>query len=391
MGRTGSGVEARKHSIRLSFTDGGGQPQRRTLTLNGAPLAPTPANLKYAHRLAAEIRDRVRHGTFSMAEYFPAAGSSANTLTVAVHLRAWLSTLRLADSTLAGYRSVVDFWSAAPCDDAGCALGDLHLRALKPSHIKAAIARTQLSGKTVNNRVSVLRMALAAAGEDKLLPDNPAATVKSAAWQRHDVDPFSHDEAERVIAAMPAGQVRNYTEFKFYTGLRSGESFGLRWANVDLASGRVVIKESVVRGKEKASTKTDTVRTVILNSRAMASLKAQKAYTYLAGEHVFCDPRDGKRWGGEPRFRHFWVPTLKRLGIRHRPQYNTRHTYATAMLMAGMTPAFCAKQLGHSVEVFLRAYSKWLDGAQDAVEMQRFERSLGADSSPVLPQTAAPR
>jgi integrase len=39
--------------------------------------------------------------------------------------------------------------------------------------------------------------------------------------------------------------------------------------------------------------------------------------------------------------------------------------FATAMLMAGMTPAFCAKQLGHSVEVFLRADSKWLDGDQN--------------------------
>ncbi|AIV73967.1 putative phage integrase [Burkholderia pseudomallei] len=38
------------------------------------------------------------------------------------------------------------------------------------------------------------------------------------------------------------------------------------------------------------------------------------------------------------------------------------HCYATAMLMAGMTPAFCAKQLGHSVEMFLTTYSKWIDG-----------------------------
>ncbi|KGS55144.1 putative phage integrase [Burkholderia pseudomallei MSHR5613] len=38
------------------------------------------------------------------------------------------------------------------------------------------------------------------------------------------------------------------------------------------------------------------------------------------------------------------------------------HCYATAMLMAGMTPAFCAKQLDHSVEMFLTTYSKWIDG-----------------------------
>ncbi len=43
------------------------------------------------------------------------------------------------------------------------------------------------------------------------------------------------------------------------------------------------------------------------------------------------------------------------------------------MLMAGMTPAFCAKQLGHSVEMFLTTYSKWVDGSQNDVEMERIE------------------
>ena len=53
-----------------------------------------------------------------------------------------------------------------------------------------------------------------------------------------------------------------------------------------------------------------------------------------------------------------------------------RHTYATAMLMAGMTPAFCAKQLGHSIEMFLSTYSKWLDGDQNDLEMSRLEMAI---------------
>lgn len=53
-----------------------------------------------------------------------------------------------------------------------------------------------------------------------------------------------------------------------------------------------------------------------------------------------------------------------------------RHTYATQMLMAGMNHAFCAKQLGHSVEMFQRTYSKWIDGQQDDAEMGRLEAAL---------------
>ena len=53
------------------------------------------------------------------------------------------------------------------------------------------------------------------------------------------------------------------------------------------------------------------------------------------------------------------------------------------MLMANMTPAFCAKQLGHSVEMFLRTYAKWIDGGQNALEMKRLEEALTRDLSPI--------
>jgi integrase len=56
-----------------------------------------------------------------------------------------------------------------------------------------------------------------------------------------------------------------------------------------------------------------------------------------------------------------------------------RHTYATIMLMAGMNHSFCAKQLGHSVEMFQRTYSKWIDGLQDDAEMARLEVALCPD------------
>ena len=180
-------------------------------------------------------------------------------------------------------------------------------------------------------------------------------------------------------------RIFEYTEFKFFTGVRTSESFGLRWVNVDTASAHVVISEGVVRGIETDRTKTNVARTVALNSRALAAVKAQKAHTYLAGEHVFHDPRYGARWGDERAFRrNYWEPTLKRLGMRYRPPYNTRHTYATRMLMAGMAPALCAGQMGHSVEIFHRTYAKWIPGSADAGEMAKLEASFGRSSQPTV-------
>ncbi|MCQ0168409.1 integrase [Pseudomonas sp. S12(2018)] len=62
---------------------------------------------------------------------------------------------------------------------------------------------------------------------------------------------------------------------------------------------------------------------------------------------------------------------LKALGIRERRQYDTRHTYATMCLMAGMNPAFIASQLGHSVEMLLSTYAKWISSSSDWKELEK--------------------
>jgi integrase len=374
MGRAGPpGVDIRETSIRVTFSFEGRQ-RRETLKVNGQPMLPTAPNIRYAARLVDEIRERIRHGTFRMGDYFSAASGTGDAVTVAAQLETWLGGLRLEGSTVAGYRSAAKFWTAK--------LGDKPLRAVRYSDLTTALASVPgLSGKTVNNRVSVLREAMAVAVLDKLIDENPVDALKSASYQRPPVDPFSADEADAIIADLfknAPEQVGNYVEAKFYTGLRTGESFGLRWPNVDLRAKHLVIVDSVVSGEEKASTKTHTSRTVMLNSRSLHAVTAQKAHSYLAGGHVFLDPRDGERWGGEPKFRFYWLGALKRLGIRHRPPYNTRHTYATAMLMAGMKPAFCAGQMGHSVDMFLRTYAKWIPGAGDQAEMALLEQRLSA-------------
>jgi integrase len=120
------------------------------------------ANVKYARRLAIEVKEKIRHETFSMAEYFPASGAGG-TLTVTTQLDTWLGAQRIEESTKAGYSSAIAFWKLT-------GIGDKALRGLRTSHILTALAtRPDLSGKTVNNYVQVLREALELAVIDKLL------------------------------------------------------------------------------------------------------------------------------------------------------------------------------------------------------------------------------
>ncbi|HMO48847.1 MAG TPA: tyrosine-type recombinase/integrase [Rubrivivax sp.] len=391
MGRKGTGVEVRGNAIRIQFSLNG-EVVRRTLRRDGTPLPPSEENLSEAKRLAAEIRSRIAAGTFCHSEYFPATSKDGRPLTVGEHLDAWLAVQRIEPSTAAAYASAVRFWKSASCDEKGSLLGDRALHRLKASHVMRALTfRPGLNAKTVNNYATVLRRAMDMAVADHALEDNLVRQVRHQRQQTPFPDPFTRDEVEAIIEYMieryPDG-VANYVEFKFFSGLRPSETTALRWADVDLERDRVHVHRAIVRGLEKNTTKTNTARHVLLNSRARAALLRQRALTQLASDFVFIDPRCGKPWIEERAFRRScWAPTLKALGLRYRRPYNTRHSYATMMLMSGMTPAFCAAQLGHSVGMLPSTCARRLDGEHNAMETGRLEASLRSDLSLDLSQS----
>lgn len=371
MGRDGTGVTAREASIQVAFTFEG-RSRRLTLKSGGDKLLPTPANLKYAARLVAEIRQKIKLGMFVMADYFPDEAGQ-DTSSVAAYLAGWEKTIRAPASTKAKYLSAGRFWRQH--------LGTKPLASVKPSDIKTALAaRSDLAGKTVNDYVSVLRLALQAAVDDRLIQHNPAAPIEPAQAQKQPPDPFTRDEAEAIIAALRerCPEDADLAEFRFFTGLRTGELIGLRWSHIDLRSKTMLVVGGRVRGEDRDSTKTGKARAVDLNSRALAALTRQRARTHAAGDHVFLNPRTGTAYDNETEFaRQAWAPCLKLLKLRYRRPYNTRHTFATMMLMAGMTPAYCAAQLGHSIEMFLTTYAKWMNGDRNALEQARLESFLG--------------
>lgn len=380
------GVEVRETSIRIHFTLDG-KSQKRTLKTNGKPVLPTPGNIKYAHRMADEIRQRIKFGTFQLADYFPDDATSGHATTVADRIDLWVKLqVDKAPSTVRGYQVAADWWKAQ--------LGGKPIKALVHSDILSALATEPTwSGKTRNNKVSVLRQALQLARRDGVISTDPLAGLEAASHQSPEPDPFTVPEAEQIVAALRErhnDQIAHYFAFKFFTGLRTSESLAVRWEHVDWPSQTITISEAIVDGEHLKRTKTKTVRQVQLNTRALDVLRAQKQHTFLHPDGwIFPDPKTGKRWVDDwtPR-RMYWEPILKKLGFRYRSPYQTRHTYATMLLMAGVTPAYAARQMGHSVQMFLKTYARWIDGGQNALEMGKLESLLGSSSGPTAVRRA---
>lgn len=387
MGRRATGtVEPRTSSIRLKFTRNGAR------CVEVLDLDPTPANIKAAERLMARIAGAIQAGVYRRSDFFEDEDNEGDAgdmpTTFAAYAKAWLPTASIAKSTRRAYAGAFkNTWDPA--------FGKVELVDLRQSHIRKAIAarKDHVTGAHLNNHLSALRECLNAAIGDKLIKDSPANGIKNLKVQRPEPDPFEVVEREQILTYMHdryPEQIWNYYVVAFHTGLRPSEQIALEPGDVDWKKRKLRVQRSIVEQEEK-STKTSRVRYVDLSDDALAALTRQKKHTFFKGKKLFENPVTNQPWRDEHSQRVvYFVPALKALGLRHRDAYQTRHTFATTLLMGHVNPAYIAKQLGHaSLAMLFQTYGRWIDDADGGAEADKLRIVLGRNGGPALNEEEA--
>ena len=378
MGRSGSGVEVRDSSIRIKFILNE-ETIRERVTVNGKSLEPTPPNIKYAERLAAEIKRRIELGNFSFADFFPdsvrATHESHEATTFGKLADLWLESCgRLSDASRDQYGTAVRLWKRV--------FGENTLiRDITHKMLAGKIGAYPWStAKTHNNYLIALRGIFDLEYPGPATINNPMNGIENMKVVRTLPDPMSISERDAILVDMKAQydeRVHAYFQWMFYTGMRPEEAIALRWSDIDW--NRMTVRIQRVRtfkGSERDGSKTHAEREVDLLPQVVDALLTMKPYTFMqkieregdtdTAADIFQNPITGKAWHDERAQRDtYWRPTLKRLGIRWRTAYNTRHTFATVALMAAVPPAYIANQLGHSVKMLLEKYARWIPENDD--------------------------
>lgn len=171
--------------------------------------------------------------------------------------------------------------------------------------------------------------------------------------------PFTKEEVRAILAAFKIhSQYKHYAdfvEFMFLTGVRTAEAIGLRWQHINDDFSSVWIGESLSRGVRK-STKTNKARYVPLNDKLKVLLKSRKPENYHPDDLVFPSP-DGLAIDDHNFRNRAWVKVLELAGVEYRKPYNTRHTFVSMCLEAGMNPVIVASITGHDVQTLYRNYA----------------------------------
>lgn len=364
-----TGVRVRSGSIEINFRWNG---RREYVTL---PLSATPANIKQAAKTRAEIVNKAKWGILTAEDLQLVAGKPVeqedNRPTFQDYAQSYLDNCQGNIGTRQKYLSILErcwmpLFATHPIAD------------ITSQQVRQAVNQMEWSSaKTRNDSLIPLRGVFKLAFQDEVIDKDPCDRITNKKHQDPEPDPFTRHEMDLILRNLATNYTGDravyywYFELAFWTGCRPSELIALTWQDVDFVNGSISINKGRVKGVQQNTTKTSQARVVYLNDRSRAALEALKLTSYLRYDHVLICPQTNRPWPTEKGFREIMVLAQKRTGVRHRPAYNTRHTYATMLLMDGANPTFVANQLGHSVLMLTKRYSKWVHGDQTKQELAK--------------------
>lgn len=216
----------------------------------------------------------------------------------------------------------------------------------------------RLSPDRINHIMTPLRMILADAA-DRYDFTTPFTGLKQLPVAPSQVDPFSLKEVWRFLDQVRQ-DYRNYYLVRFFTGMRTSEVDGLKWCYIDFDRREVLIRETLVKGQVETTKTHGSARTIQMSVPVYDALKQQKLVTQQKSDYVFCT-ENGTPLNYSNVAARIWYPTLKRLGLKKRRPYQTRHTAATLWLAAGENPEWIARQMGHTTtKMLFTIYSRFV-------------------------------
>ncbi|AUT00352.1 site-specific integrase [Nostoc sp. CENA543] len=203
-----------------------------------------------------------------------------------------------------------------------------------------------------------------------LIDNNPfvgMANELSYKWSSDAIDPFTFSERDAILNAYREhhtySHYYNFICFLFYTGCRPGEACALKWRYI---SDKYILFAETWNARYQLTkqTKTGKSRRFPINEQLRAlldSVKLTSSYSpdsYLFTTHYHHKPISNERITYLLGWREI-VNGLVDVGLvaRYRPVYNTRSTFISLTLEAGLTVSQVASLVGNTPQVLLRHYA----------------------------------
>ena len=264
-------------------------------------------------------------------------------------------------------------------------VGHIFIDQASPRQIRTWIDNIDLSNKSKNNILIPLKNMFKEAKTEKIIGENPMLDFKSYKVEKKDPVVFTPEKIELILNQLENEALSFYT-FSFWSGLSTGEQIGLQWKDIDLKSNAFYVRRSISAGKYLEMTKNDIRwRKVDLLAPAIEALHQLKPDDYdvnsekYSSTYVFQNPRTNDHWRIDP-LTNIWKTALEKANLKYIRPYNTRHTYASIMLSAGLPASWIRQQMGHvSLKMLEEVYARWIDEDISVLEWVK-KHALGKEN-----------
>ena len=284
----------------------------------------------------------------------------------------WLASLERKPSTVGSYRSTI-----AHAKDV---FGSQRVRRISPEDIarfNGILRERGCSASTRAKHLRVLGACLQAAVSYRYADSNAVRELPSAQRprpERKEAAYFENDELPRLFEHLRSEPVRTLCLVALKTGMRQGELFALRWADVELEEAVIRVRSSYTGGalstpKNRERRDVDLISNVVeLLSRVRNGGSDQDlVFPGTVGQR-FLSPTVVLRRHLYPAMTSAEIPRVGPTQEK-RTFHSFRHTFAKRALESGAQITWLSRHLGHSsLKVTTDIYGHW----------ERAERKLQA-------------
>jgi integrase len=343
----------------------------------------------------AEALRRIRDGVYV----------EPSRLTVGAYLtEMWLPSMasQVRATTLGGYRHNVRAYLVPR-------LGDISLQRLTTARVGAfygelvtsgGLGGRPLSPKTVRYVHTTLRRALRDAVADGLVVRNVAAQARPPRARGVEMHTWTAEQVGTCLASVREDRLYPAWLLLATLGMRRGELLGLRWVDVDLTSGRIAIRHTLVMVDGKPATAEPKTakgrRSLTLALEVLETLRAHRAHqaaerlswgTSYTDSGLVITTEDGRPFHPET-LSGLFVRQAKRAGLPPIRLHDLRHSVASILLARGVHPKVVSEMLGHAtIALTLDTYSHVIPSLQQ--EAASVVAAAVLDPASIPPQAAS--
>lgn len=294
--------------------------------------------------------------------------TAASAMKVADWMGTWLENYlpNIADTTRAGYREKIKNYIIP-------GLGNTQLQVLRADQIQRWIngmTQSGLSPKTIRNVYNNLNAAMNKAVVLRMLPFNPCDGVELPKLIKYQAKVYNKWQIKNLLDAAKGTDMYLVALLGVAVGLRRGELLGLKWDSVNLEAKTISVHESQVMADKKVITKGPKSqagkRTVAIGDEVVAALSQAKMDYFndraalgakFHDNNYVIRQKDGRTYRPDSMTQK-WSRFLEKQNLPHIRLHDSRHTHATALIQAGVSPKVVQTRLGHAdVSITLNTYT----------------------------------